>query len=89
MTELAYRSFRLPGYWTLNLLLSYALFDNALEIGVVGQNILDAGRHREYPFYYIFPDTTLPGLPAPYTKVIEQGGSEMERLVYGYLTLKL
>ncbi|UJR84330.1 TonB-dependent receptor domain-containing protein [Sandaracinus amylolyticus] len=45
----AYGEFDLPAYYMINARIGYRLFDDHLDIGVVGYNITD-NRHRQHPF---------------------------------------
>jgi iron complex outermembrane receptor protein len=45
----SFQRFRLPSYTTLNARIGYRLFDDQLELAVIGMNLIDAG-HREHPF---------------------------------------
>ena len=44
-----FQQFRLPSYATLNARIGWRLFDDQLELAVVGTNLIDDG-HREHPF---------------------------------------
>ena len=44
-----YGQFDLPAYYLINARIGYRLFDDHLDIGVVGYNITD-NRHRQHPF---------------------------------------
>lgn len=45
----AFQRFGLPSYTTLNARIGYRLFDDQLELAIIGMNLIDAG-HREHPF---------------------------------------
>lgn len=84
-TRYAYKKERLEGFWTLNLMAAYRISESPeLELGLVGQNLAGETR-REYPSYRVLL-TGLTGVPTGREKA--SGGTEMGRLVYGYLSLK-
>lgn len=45
----SFQRFGLPSYTTLNARIGYRLFDDQLELAIIGTNLVDAG-HREHPF---------------------------------------
>ncbi|MDQ3033981.1 MAG: TonB-dependent receptor [Myxococcota bacterium] len=46
---IVFQRFELPAYTTLNARVGWRLFDDQLELAVIGTNLVDAG-HREHPF---------------------------------------
>lgn len=87
-TRLAHQRASNPGFATFSLMASYQPIEETLELGVVAQNLFN-NVHPEYPRTTVLRAVTLlPTDNPPLRSALLQGGASLDRLIYGYLTVK-